>query len=323
MARGRNSETKSDPGLFRRIFADRARLLGALTTVMSAAIVVTVLATMVVGRGPLLAQAATLRKAKLSVAFDWPPLAGKSTSRIPGETSGRGGNPDREPATWMNRHQRAELEALALKLLTGDPFDRASLERTRDALRETGWFAAGPWLKRHENGVVVISGTWRVPVAAVRTSDGERLVSADGELLLPEYRPGRSGFKVIVGAGPAPERYGEKWADGSVLAGLKLLNYLRPLPGFDQVMGVDVSELATDKRLSILTTTDGRILWGGPPGEFVPGQASAAAKRDRLAMVYSRFGQLDAGRTVVDVRPEDGVYLQDDGYIAKHTTVRR
>ncbi len=311
----KNNEKKQRFTWLRAAFADRAKVLHTLTSIVTAAIVVTVIATMVIGRGPLLARASELRGSKFSVAFDWPPLAGKSTSRS--------ARTDQEAATWLNREQRADLENLALKLLNGDPFDGTSLERTRNALRETGWFADGPWLKRHENGVVVISGKWRVPVAAVRTGETDRLVASQGEMLVAEYPRGRSGMKVVVGGGAPPAALGEKWPGGSAQAGIELLNFLRPVPGYDQVMAVDVSDFAEDKKLSILTTTGGRVLWGGSLDQFHPGQASSSAKRERLAMVYQRFGQLDAGRTVVDVRPEDGVYLQDDGYIARNTTVHK
>jgi hypothetical protein len=299
----------------RALFADRARVLQAAISIVTLAIVVTVIATLVVAQGPLLTQATKLRTARFSVAFDWPPLAGKSTSRT--------GRADAEPATWMNREMRAELEHLALKLLNDDPFDGKSLQRTRDALRETGWFAEGPWLMRHENGVIVISGKWRVPAAAVRIGDKDRLVAGRGELLVPEYPKGRSGFKAILGGGAPPSTLGEAWPGGGVQAGLALLNFLRPMPGFDQIESVDVSDYLASKKLSLVTTSGGRIVWGGAPGQFVPGQASAAAKRDRLVTVQQRFGQLDAGRSMLDVRPEDGVYLHDNGYAARSAMAKK
>jgi hypothetical protein len=306
MARTRTSK-------LRGMFADPSRVMHTVTSLVTTAIVVTVLATMVVGRGPLLAQAAGLRAGRLSVAFDWPPLSGKATSRA---AAG-------EPATWMNAEQRRELEALALRLLGGDPFDSGSLTRTRDALAATGWFAEGPWLKRYESGLVVITGTWRAPAAAVRVGEIDLLVGAGGELLPIEYPKGRSGLKVIVGAGPAPAGFGERWPGGRVQAGLSLLAFLRPMPGFEQVEAVDVGEVDDLRRLSLLTSTGGRVLWGASPADFHPGQAAAGVKRDRLAAVHRQFGQLDAGRMFIDLRPDDGVYLQDDGYIARNTTVRK
>jgi hypothetical protein len=118
----------------------------------------------------------------------------------------------------------------------------------------------------------------------------------------------------------APEpSLGDKWSGGEVQAGLKLLTFLRPMPGVEQIAAVDVSEFATGKRLSITTTTGGSILWGGPPEEFIPGQAQAAIKRQRLAAVYQQFGQLDAGRPQIDVRSEDGVYTTDTTIAADGT----
>jgi hypothetical protein len=260
-----------------------------------------VAATVVVGHAPLLNRAAAMKQAELKVAFDWPPLAGKATSRTAGG----------EPATWMNAEQRGELEHVALRLLSGNPFDQQALQRTQEALKQTGWFADGPWLKRYENGVVVISGQWRVPVAAVRTAAGDRLIAEGGEALPPLYPIGRSKLPLLTGVHAAEPAPGEKWSGGEVQAGLQLLTFLRPMPGASQIAAIDVSDFAAAKRLSISTTTGGSILWGGPPEEFIPGQAAATIKRQRLAAVYQQFGQLDAGRPQIDVRSEDGVYTTD------------
>jgi hypothetical protein len=295
---------KKDRPERRRFFAalgDRKRVLGIAGGIVSFATTAAVAATVVVGHGPLMARASALKQAELKVAFDWPPLAGKSTSRTAGG----------EPATWMNAEQRHELERIAITLLSGNPFDRHALERTQKALKETGWFADGPWLKRFENGVVVISGKWRIPVAAVRTPAGDRLVTELGEPLPPIYPVGRSRLPIVSGVRAAEPPAGEKWPGGEVQAGLRLITFLRPMPGFEQVAAVDVSEFASAKRLSISTTTGGAILWGGPPDEFLPGQARAEIKRQRLAAVYQAFGQLDAGRAQIDVRSEDNVYTTD------------
>lgn len=300
----RQKERKADRSEAER-GARRRRVLAFAGAALSFATTAAVAATIVVGHGPLLSRAADLKRAELKVAFDWPPLAGKPTSRTA----------DGKPATWMSAEQRDELERIALKLLSGDPFDRASLERTQAALRDTGWFMenGGPWLRRLENGVVVISGRWRTPVAAVRTPSGDRLVSQDGEALPVVYPPGRSPMPVVVGVHAAEPAPGAKWSGGEVQAGLKLAAFLRDMPGVDQVSGVDVSEFATGKRLVLTTTTGGRIVWGGPPEEFIPGQAPANTKRQRLVAVFQRFGQLDAGRSEIDVRSEDGVYTLDSG----------
>lgn len=294
------SERKKDKG--KPVF-DRRRILAVASAVVSFATTAAVAATVVVGHGPLLVRAAELKKGEVKVAFEWPPLAGKKTSRT---ASG-------EPATWLNAEQRRALEQIALTLLSGNPFDRACMDRTQKALRETGWFIDGPWLRRHEDGLVVIAGRWRTPAAAVRTKAGDRLVSATGEPLPILYPVARSGMKVIAGVSAPEPAPGEKWTGGEVQAGLDLLNFLRPMPGFEQVASVDVSEFASHKRLSILTVTGGRIVWGAAPTRngFAPGQAPPELKRERLAAVFRQFGQLDAGRPVLDVRSEDGVYTLD------------
>jgi hypothetical protein len=305
----KTDKKKKDRTERRRIFAvlgDRKRVLGIAGGIVSFATTAAVAATVVVGHGPLMTRACELKQAELKVAFDWPPLAGKPTSRTAGG----------EPATWMNAEQRHELERIAIRLLSGNPFDGQALERTQQALKATGWFADGPWLKRYENGVVVITGKWRVPVAAVRTSAGDRLVTELGEPLPPIYPVGRSRLPIVTGVRAAEPPAGEKWPGGEVQAGLRLLAFLRPMPGFEQVAAVDVAQFVSAKRLNITTTTGGSILWGGSPDEFLPGQARAESKRQRLAAVYQQFGQLDAGRGQIDVRSEDGVYTTDTTLVA-------
>jgi len=296
------------------LFKNRQQLFAAAGAALSLATTAAVAATVVVGHAPLLSRAAALKQSELKVAFDWPPLAGKSTSRTAAGAA--------EPATWLNAEQRAELEQVAIKLLTGNPFDRESMERTQRALQATGWFAegGGPWLRRYENGVVVVNGRWRVPAAAVRTTEGDRLVAEGGEALPPVYPPGRSGMTVITGVRTAAPSLGEKWPGGDVQAGLKLATFLRPTAGASQIAAIDVSDFTAGKRLSIETTTGGKILWGGPPDEFLPGQAPAATKRQRLAALYQQFGQLDAGRPRIDVRSEDGVYTDDPSASAEAST---
>lgn len=301
------ARTPASPSRLRTFLSDRKRVLGAIGAAISFATTAAVIATVVVAHRPLVARATTLKQEQLRVAFDWPPLAGKTTSRT---ATG-------EPATWMNAEQRAELERVALKLLSGNPFDRQALERAQSALAGTGWFAEGPWLKRYENGVVVVSGAWRVPAAAVRTTSGDRLVDSGGEVLPVLYPQGRSRMPIISGVRAAEPPAGEAWPGGEVQAGLSLLAFLRPMPGFDHIACVDVSRFASSKRLILETITGGRIVWGGPPGEFQPGQARGTTKRQRLAAVFQQFGQLDAGRPEIDVRSEDGVYTTDTTLAAR------
>jgi len=83
------------------------------------------------------------------------------------------------------------------------------------------------------------------------------------------------------------------------------------MPGYQQVYGIDVSEYVNGKQLVVVTDQGNRIVWGGAPSaaEFAPGQAKPEKKREELAKLYATYGRIDAGRAVVDVRPEAGAYI--------------
>lgn len=296
-----------NPGIVARLAASRDSIISALFTLVSVLIMGVVVATLVVSYRPLKTRTSEVKAAPVSVVFYWPAVSGN-----PAPPQGVASS------TWVNTEIRTELEKLALGLLSSDPLDTASLNQTRDALLSTGWFNKDLRLARDQHNAVHIRGTWKYPAAAVRAVYGsgagfDQLVSSKGELLPPKYKPDASGLKVIVGVKNEPPALGEPWIGGDVQAGLQLLEYLAVLPPdcFRQVSGVDVSEYSPDRRLTIITDLGNRILWGGPPEEFSPGQASPQTKLARLAQMHRDLGRVDANRLALDIRLTDGTYIVD------------
>ena len=261
------------------------------------------LAAIAAGFGQLQASAAHLNATAPAVKFSWPLLAGFATSQtqVPGA----------EPATWINSDIRADLERTVLGKLTPDPFDRDALAAAHAALAATGWLKDDLRLARDASGLVRVSGTWRVPAAAVRFENQDLLVTGTGELLPVKYRPDASGYKVIVGASQRPPELGKLWIGGDVQAGLQLLAALANTPGSQQIAAVDVSEFGAARNLVLVTDLGNRILWGGPIDLFNPGQATPNAKLQRLASLFREQGRVDAGRAMIDIRLIDGVYIHD------------
>ena len=138
-------------------------------------------------------------------------------------------------------------------------------------------------------------------------SEVDYLVSAKGERLPPEYAPEASGLKVLIGPEHKIPAVGDAWLGGDVQAGLALLNCLRRAPEsqrediLDQARAIDISEYSHTKNLYIVTDTGSRILWGGEPGTFVPGQARDDIKLDRLARLIRDHGRIDASRDFLDI----------------------
>jgi hypothetical protein len=55
----------------------------------------------------------------------------------------------------------------------------------------------------------------------------------------------------------------------------------------------------------LVTKWNGKIVWGGAPGDAIPGQLATAVKVARLDALFSRYSRVDAGKRLVDVT---GVY---------------
>lgn len=295
------------PSRWRLRVAATVRVLSAVTSVLLLGALVVGIA---LGRGPMLAEASALKQAPVRVSIEWPLLAPTSSPAKPGQPAIRQAGLSTVPATWLDTGSQSKLLRLAydsLADLAEKPFDAASIERTQKAMMETGWFARPCQVLRQPDGRVVIRGDWREPAAAVRFGDHDYLVSAKGERLPPEYPPEGSGLKVLIGPELEAPGVGELWLGGDVQAGLALLECLRKTPAsqrrdvLDQVHAIDVSEFSMKKRLIIVTDTGSRIMWGGEPGTFVPGQAPDAVKLDRLAWMIQSHGRIDAARDYLDI----------------------
>jgi hypothetical protein len=259
--------------------------------------------------GPMQARASHLNSSPPKVNFTWPPLAGFSTADVKGVS---------EPMTWVNAEIRGNLEKTVLGVLSSDPFDRNGLESAREALSRTGWFKDDLRLVREGSGVVRVNGTWRIPAAAVRSDKQDILVTSIGDVLPVRYPVDASGYKVVMGVAGTPPEPGNLWLGGEVQAGLRLLDYLATLPCGEQIAGVDVSDYGAHRTLVVVTELGNKIIWGGPLDEFNPGQAAPAAKLARLNEIYRQHGRVDAGRSILDVRLLDGVYVRDTmGVMAK------
>ena len=286
-----------------------ARATRIVTITAAAGLILSVGIGAVAGHRPMVQLAREARRTPVTVRIFWPEMPADivKSARSQGVTG---------PITWMDPDSQRELTRLVENLVTDDPFDFDSLRAAQQGLMKTGWFSQPVRVTRMQSGLVEVQGQWRVPFGAVRVNGQDHIVTRKAELLSPQYHPDQSRLKVVIGANLSPPELGEPWIGGDVQAGLALLDYLRPMPGYEQVYAVDVSEYQTNKTLTILTPWQTRITWGGHPHEFNPGQAPSDTKRRRLADVMSKFGRLDAGRAQLDVRTEDGVYIIADAQTA-------
>ncbi|MBX3357040.1 MAG: hypothetical protein KF745_01300 [Phycisphaeraceae bacterium] len=319
MARKKKSRTQAStsPGplsrWFSSLFSDWSRTTRSFTTIATAVIVVGLIAGLAVGRSPLKAKAEEIRSDRLTVVFNWPPAISADPRAASSSTT---------PNTWVDSETRTRLEQLALSCLTANTFDGESLQRAQSALQATGWFANEVRVRRDKAGVVRVDGQWRVPFACVRTNRGDQWVTFRGEALDKIFAPDTSGLCVVHGVRTPPPSLGSVWEGGEVQPSLALLQYIRPCPGFEQVVGIDASDYLSKNRrlLSILTRHNTRILWGGPVDQPLPGEMPSGVKLKNLSDIVMRTGRVDAGRPFIDIRGRD--ILVETGVEPAHTQGR-
>ncbi len=287
-----SSDNPARPSRFRRAW--RALVVG-----VSALAIVGAIVALVIVYQPMQQRAESIVEAPLTIKFQWPVVMRED------------GTPDRT-RTWLDPLSRAELEELARRTLSNDPFDHDALVRTQEALMATGWFAGPVTVQREDGGVVRIFGPWRTYSAVVRWHDKDYLVADKSERLIREYEPGTSGLKIILGTQFDPPAYGAPWLGGDVEAGLALLEFLRGSTPkvWQQVAAVDVSAYAQTKELIIVTDLGNRIRWGGPPHDFTPGEPSGEVRRRRLEKILADTGRIDANMELLDIRLMENVYRQ-------------
>lgn len=242
---------------------------------------------------------------RLSVRFNWPVHMSTPT------------NPDGSRRSWLPLKVQQELTDLAMENLSVNTTDGDALVATTTALEGTGWFESIQSVRRADGNAVEVIGNWRTPVAVVRVNGSvgqiDRLISAKAELLPIDYPAGTTPMRYITGPSqPAPERCGLEWDGTDVQAGLKLLAYLYNSPVYAQVSGIDVSQYASGRKLTIVTDTGGKVVWGAAPDDWSPSEPSADQKLKWLTHLKNgpEYGRrVDAGRPLVDITNPRGIMI--------------
>ena len=295
------------PGLFARLraFVSRSNeeserpgvdgVLAAGSRLLTGVIVVVLLGSWALGRGPLERHVASLNAKLPKVAVEWP--------TVPGDAKAG-------PRTWVPRPVQNELEQMVLRNMTSDPFDQAALVRAADELAATGWFSRLDAVHREAGGTVRVTGDWRVPAAVVKKDGGSHLVAMDGAVLrLPEnIEPPERLFVISNPGTPVPRHpgggvaYGVAWRGNDVQSAIALLRLLHARPDVSsQVAGVDLAEFTRSTKLVLVTDLGHRIVWGSPVGELLPGEVAIERKVARLVQNLKDFGRIDADQTRVEI----------------------
>jgi hypothetical protein len=245
---------------------------------------------------PLLARRAARRTPPVAeVRFDWPLLPAP---------------PGAAARTWVPADVRQGLVEQvrdALEVSAGQP-DARALAAAGTRLADSGWFERVQSVRSIGRGVVLVEAVWHVPAAVVRDGERDRLISARGVLMPVDYPAGQAPLPAIVGAAAAPPRAGSgtlavgaPWSGEDVRGALSLLALLAPEPWRVHVREIDVAGFGEAREMALVTRAGTRIVWGGPPEAFTPGQVDSASRLQRLRALFSGPDPLIARLDSVDL----------------------
>lgn len=213
---------------------------------------------------------------------------------------------NRDGVEWLPGEEYAVLVEQSRQALERvDPFDIRALQQVSEALFTSGWFRAPPQVRHTGARCVRIEASWRLPAAVVRSQGRDWLISWDAMPMPMSFPVGASGAVTILGAGLAPADPGSMfmhpWPGEDVRAALKLLRLLQGEEYLSQIAAIDVSGLSRNGPMVLITRDETRVVWGGEPGSFRPGEVGDDVKIQRLRDVYRRYGRIDAGGEALEI----------------------
>lgn len=239
----------------------------------------------------------------------------------------------------MDRAVAAYVQARG-ELGTAEALRVEPLRAVQEAMATSGWAADTPRVSRRRptaaadasagarRADVVIEMRWRQPVAVVRSGpfqsgsrQGLRDTAIDASAaVLPMSGPPETfqNLRVILNPSRLPQPAGPTdtnppWPGQDVRDAIALLTLLLAQPYANQVAGIDLAEHGDGRRLLIVTTLGGRVVWGMPPGApgFERGEVADDRKLANLQSLVQATGQLDGGQSRVEVHWPGTVLLGD------------
>ncbi len=219
-----------------------------------------------------------------------------------------------DKVTWIGPSLQEQIASGIAGVLNGRVLDAQALAEVGRYLTASGWFDGTPVIERTADDAITISGTWRRPACVVRSGGTDYVIDWQGRMLPIAYEEGTSGLPALLGVAsqkPVDKAgrvdYQAVWPGEDVQVGLGLLGPLLSEPFASQVAGVDVHRYFDEGSLSILTDRGTEIVWGGPFGEYVPGEASSDEKMARLRRMQhnAQFGhRIDLGQARIEIFDE-------------------
>lgn len=208
--------------------------------------------------------------------------------------------------TWMSENIRVQVREAAAEHIAADPMDGKSLRQTAEVLRNDPWVKDVIQVARRSGGRVLVSASYRRPVAVVQGFDGYRLIDAEGVCLpgvYPQTQVDAMGLVVVTGVASAPPGVpGDVWPGADVQAGLSLIRLLAHEPYMDKIHSFDVGQRDERGRLRLeLHTANGTVRWGLPPGQENAIEPVAQVKLGWLRQLAQRDAALSTNGQIVEI----------------------
>lgn len=243
-----------------------------------------------------------------SIIIHWPEVARPAATAAPDPLASM--SPGTPPvATWLPLSDQQGLLALAKAAFDGDggALSPDPIARVATAMAQSGWFVGTPTIRRERGNVVRIGGTWRIPAAVVRSEGKDHLLSWDAMPMPASYEPGEARLPVIFG--PAlgrPLKAGAPdlstaWPGEDIAASLELLQLLSSQTWSSQVAGIDASRFSSEEVLTIVSTFNTRVVWGGRPSRPRMGEVSTRQKLVNIAQLHHDSQRIDSGYPEIQI----------------------
>ncbi len=243
-----------------------------------------------------------------SIIIHWPAVSKPAASAAPDPLDAM--RPDSKPVTtWLPLSDQQGLLTLAKAAFDGDggALSPDPIARVATAMAQSGWFVGTPTIRRERGNVIRIDGAWRIPAAVVRSEGRDHLLSWDAMPMPASYEPGEARLPVIFGPsvgrpmkGGAPD-LSTAWPGEDIAASLELLQLISSQAWFSQVAGIDASRFSSEEVLTIISTWNTRVVWGGRPTRPRVGEVSTRQKLINIAQLHHDSKRIDSGYPEIQI----------------------
>lgn len=281
-SRSRKKQQAEEPSFF-EYWSTRLREMGASSSRIASAVVLGgLMIGWFVAEAPLVNRVAAMSTDPLTIRFTWPVHPADAI------------RPADQRRTWLHPTIQQDLTQTAALALSMNPFDQQSLEDARAALLATGWLRDVTEIRRKPAGIIDISCVWRAPAAIVEHNGAPYLVAAQGEVLRTPLNADfgqQDLFRIINPSTGAPRdaqgrvAFGIPWQYGEIQPAIELLVKVAGLEHAKRIVAVDLKGFGVTNKLALITDSGCRIVWGAPPSEIAPQQASTEERLTRLEAI--------------------------------------